>query len=713
MKKIILLFSICLLNQMVLCQCTQIDTVNMPPTPFYDGCLYFDGSYDFARSRHLDVLDFLYPVTTSFDIWFELKLIRLNSPQFIMGQYYPGWYLGYYFNRPDSLCFYISNNSNNNSVIQLCRISDTNWHSYKIKFNKIDSTLQTFVDDSLITTRYRYYWSYTPTTNYAFSLGNISLQNTYGPNSISANPLYYLKGYLDNIFIKRNNIQYINYDFDEGVGQVIRDSASYFIHDRTYPGEMYSPVTYHMQLGYGPAPDSCDPKWITNNQRKNITRYSQLGTSISRWNYGESFCLGMTVWDNKLFVGGVFDKIGYDTARYIAQWYGNNWSPLGQGLNHEPVYLLTYNNSVIATGHFDSIYHGERVNYIAKWNGNTWSGLGSGLDLYGYVACEYRGDLIVGGPFSYAGGVPCKRIAKWDGSNWFALGGGVTGYGSVVYALAVYNDELYVGGVFTGAGGISANCIAKWDGTNWSSVGTGIENANGTLAVLYVYDNKLWAGGHFGKMNGMVVNGICTYDGTNWNSVGGGVSGLSAYTHKGYVTDIVSLGGDVYVAGSFTRMDNKLCNQIARWNGTNWCPLDYGVDLRVEELEIFNNRVIICGDLYSADGIFTSNVAQYEPEFITLLNYHKGIISNFSLLQNYPNPFNPTTYIKFDLPQQSYVKLIIYDMLGREIETLVNEKLNAGSYSYDWNGDKFASGVYFYKLIAGDFVETRKMVLIK
>ncbi len=85
----------------------------------------------------------------------------------------------------------------------------------------------------------------------------------------------------------------------------------------------------------------------------------------------------------------------------------------------------------------------------------------------------------------------------------------------------------------------------------------------------------------------------------------------------------------------------------------------------------------------------------------------------YSLEQNYPNPFNPSTNIEFKIPENSFVKLIVYDQLGREIEKLVDEELNPGTYKYDWNAADYPSGVYFYKLQAGEFVQTKKMVLIK
>jgi hypothetical protein len=83
------------------------------------------------------------------------------------------------------------------------------------------------------------------------------------------------------------------------------------------------------------------------------------------------------------------------------------------------------------------------------------------------------------------------------------------------------------------------------------------------------------------------------------------------------------------------------------------------------------------------------------------------------LSQNYPNPFNPQTKIKFAVPKASFIKLIIYDLLGREVTTLVNEELRPGTYEADWDGSNYSSGVHFYKIIAGDYTETKKMVLMK
>ncbi len=86
---------------------------------------------------------------------------------------------------------------------------------------------------------------------------------------------------------------------------------------------------------------------------------------------------------------------------------------------------------------------------------------------------------------------------------------------------------------------------------------------------------------------------------------------------------------------------------------------------------------------------------------------------SYYLLQNYPNPFNPVTKIKFGIPESDFVELEIYDILGKLIQVLVKNNLSAGEYEYEWNGSAHSSGIYFYKFRAGDYVQTRKMVLLK
>ena len=89
------------------------------------------------------------------------------------------------------------------------------------------------------------------------------------------------------------------------------------------------------------------------------------------------------------------------------------------------------------------------------------------------------------------------------------------------------------------------------------------------------------------------------------------------------------------------------------------------------------------------------------------------MIYNFYLGQNYPNPFNPSTTIRFRIAESGLVSLKVFDILGREVATLVNEVKPAGNYEVEFDGGELASGIYFYRLKAGGFTQTRKAILLK
>ncbi len=91
----------------------------------------------------------------------------------------------------------------------------------------------------------------------------------------------------------------------------------------------------------------------------------------------------------------------------------------------------------------------------------------------------------------------------------------------------------------------------------------------------------------------------------------------------------------------------------------------------------------------------------------------KSGADKYSLLQNYPNPFNPETKIRFNLPEDSQVKLEVYNLQGQKVITLVDKMLPAGIHTANFNGSNFSSGIYFYKIIAGEYSEIKRMLLIK
>ena len=105
--------------------------------------------------------------------------------------------------------------------------------------------------------------------------------------------------------------------------------------------------------------------------------------------------------------------------------------------------------------------------------------------------------------------------------------------------------------------------------------------------------------------------------------------------------------------------------------------------------------------------------AIYDTIDVGITNYSSAVPEKFALYQNYPNPFNPTTNIKFDIANSSFVSLKVYNALGKEVSSLVNENLSAGSYQYSLNAGDFPSGIYYYQIKTGSYSDIKKMILIK
>jgi hypothetical protein len=120
---------------------------------------------------------------------------------------------------------------------------------------------------------------------------------------------------------------------------------------------------------------------------------------------------------------------------------------------------------------------------------------------------------------------------------------------------------------------------------------------------------------------------------------------------------------------------------------------------------------------HEADEMGRPTSVEVLPEFsqvaLSLSGSGAGLPESYALSQNYPNPFNPTTEINFDLPVASKVSLVIYNVLGQEVESLVDRNMDAGSHTVSWDASNYSSGVYFYRISAENFTETKKMMMLK
>ena len=141
---------------------------------------------------------------------------------------------------------------------------------------------------------------------------------------------------------------------------------------------------------------------------------------------------------------------------------------------------------------------------------------------------------------------------------------------------------------------------------------------------------------------------------------------------------------------------------ISTDNGSSWTQGNNGLtNTAVQSLVINSSGFIFAG---TEGGVVFRSLNS-----TTNVKVQSAIPNEFALHQNYPNPFNPTTTISFSLPSRSVVSLKIFDVMGREISTIVSGELQAGSYTRQWNASAFSSGVYFYRMEAGRYVETKEV----
>lgn len=154
----------------------------------------------------------------------------------------------------------------------------------------------------------------------------------------------------------------------------------------------------------------------------------------------------------------------------------------------------------------------------------------------------------------------------------------------------------------------------------------------------------------------------------------------------------------------------KTTNRGNSWYNQN-CPLP-GQILR-NSFFVNDNTGYICGYNDTAGSLVLKTTNGGDTGYVSVKSSGNEIPDGFTLYQNFPNPFNPTTVIKYTIPKQTFVKLTVYDLLGEEVAVLVNKIKRAGKYKQKFDASRLASGVYFYKLTAGDYTQTKKMMLVK
>jgi hypothetical protein len=357
------------------------------------------------------------------------------------------------------------------------------------------------------------------------------------------------------------------------------------------------------------------------------------------------------------------------------------------------------------------------------------------------------------------------------GGNWTNVSTGITDP-LCIQALTVdptNSNTAYVG-LFDGTTNSTVGIFKTTNGgTSWSPAGTGLGTIKNilTIAINPSNPNVLYAGTSFdpGTSTGpsqiyKSVNGA-----TSWTNTSSGLPTATTEINPIRIISISTADTGVVFAGLF--MNTTSGGAFFSSNGgALWTQRNTGLPVAVGML--IRGAIIRPGSINEAyvglDGSTPKGVYRTTDQGLTWTDFSGGVLSNafiirglnfrtspdstlfasgantttpgqgvyvytfvpvgiignsnnipkdFALHQNYPNPFNPSTIISFDIPREAFVTVKVYDISGKEVTTIVNESKRAGSYNITFNASSLSSGIYFYKITAGDFISTKKMALVK
>ncbi len=355
---------------------------------------------------------------------------------------------------------------------------------------------------------------------------------------------------------------------------------------------------------------------------------------------------------------------------------GSTWKEINGGL---PIYTSVLSIASIESNLFIGTSIGDI--YLSTDNGNNWINKSS---LKKPILC-FKVFLQNSNEYIFFAGTDGSGIflSTDKGMSWNPSNNGFLYNNTIVCDIEMTPNESGGNNVFLGTN--EGIYLSTNNGTNWIPLDSGLTNT--FILSLAINGTNLYAGTNGGGI-------FCSSNnGTSWTPINAGLSNF-------YVNSLIAVNGNIFAGTN---------NGIFINNGSNiWTNVSDGlVDNFITTLSIYADYLYLGTYNY---GTWRRSL----NEMFTDVDEEENILpSHYSLAQNYPNPFNQTTTIKYSLPKASFVTIKIFDVLGKEVEPLLNEEKPTGNYQVDFDGSNLASSVYFYRIQAGDFVKTKKLLLLK
>jgi len=362
---------------------------------------------------------------------------------------------------------------------------------------------------------------------------------------------------------------------------------------------------------------------------------------------------------------------------------GTSWTRLNLTFSDKTVHVacFAFLGSYLFAGTRSSMGAGSGV-FLSTDRGVSWAAVNSGL------ADTTVQSLAVSGTNLFAGTRGGVFLSTNQGTSWAAVNTGLTCEN--VVSLAVFGTYLFAGTYDYGGGAF----LSTNSGKSWSNAGL---PEDVSVFALATSGENLFAGTQY--------DGIfrSTNNGASWTPVSNGLppDNLDSRVPE-TINCITTAGRNVFAAP-----DNLgVCRSTN--NGSSWRAVNTGLtNTNVRSLAISGTNVFAG----AGNGVWRRPLTEMA---VTAIDHDDATIpGRFTLEQNYPNPFNPSTTIKYELPKSSLVRLSVYDILGREVSVLVNERKNAGFHEVEFDAAGLSSGVFIYRMQASEFRQSRRLLLLR